>query len=449
MGKISLILQREYTTRIRKKSFIVMTLLGPLLFAAMFVLPIWFMSMDDTEVKTIAVVDSTSFVYKTIPDTKALKFQFAGRDNLQTLKDSFDEMGYYAILYIPSNISYSPQSVLMFSDKQPSMSVVMHISNSLEKFLRDEKLKAYNIDNIDQILKSVETKIPIQTFKITRDGEVKTSGTGVAMGVSYAGGFLIYLFIFMFGAQVMRGVIEEKTNRIVEVVISSVKPFELMAGKIFGIALVGLTQFVVWVVLTFAIVTAVQSALFPTVKDALATREKAPVSLMDEGQTIAQPQPQADEPMPDVREIMQNIRAINWVIVIGTFIFYFLGGYLLYGSLFAAIGSAVDNETDTQQFMLPITIPLIIALYVMINAFQNPESNLAFWFSLIPFTSPVVMMARIPFGVDYWELAVSMLALVVTIVACTWLAGKIYRTGILMYGKKPTYKEIARWIRLS
>lgn len=448
MGKISLILQREYTTRVRKKSFIVMTLLGPVLFAAMFVLPIWFMNMEDTEVKTIAVVDSTGFLYKTIPDTKNLKFQYAGGDNLQTLKSSFDELGFYAILYIPSIVTYSPESVQMYSNKQPSMSVVMHISNSLEKFLRDEKLKTYNIDNIDQILKSVETRIPVQTFKITKEGEVKTAGTGVAMGVSYAGGFLIYLFIFMFGAQVMRGVIEEKTSRIVEVVISSVKPFELMAGKILGIALVGLTQFVLWVALTFAIVTGVQSALFPTVNDALATGQAAPVSLLDEGGATAM-QPEVDENMPEIKEVMQNIRAINWVLVISTFIFYFLGGYLLYGSLFAAIGSAVDNETDTQQFMMPVTIPLIIALYVMFNTFQNPESSLTWWFSVIPFTSPVVMMARIPFGVDYWDLIISMVALVAAIVVCTWFAGKIYRVGILMYGKKPTYKELVRWIRLS
>ncbi|HSH51392.1 MAG TPA: ABC transporter permease, partial [Bacteroidales bacterium] len=249
----------------------------------------------------------------------------------------------------------------------------------------------------------------------------------------------------MFGAQVMRGVIEEKSSRIVEIIVSSAKPFQLMMGKIVGIALVGLTQFLLWIILTFIIVSGVKTAFFPE----LGTKNAQEVVVQDmfEEQNMEQIENIQPQNMDQFSGIFNSIKSIDFGVIIGSFIFFFLGGYLLYGSLFAAVGSAVDNEADTQQFMFPITIPLILGIFVMINAINTPDSPIAFWFSIIPFTSPIVMMVRIPFGVPYWELALSMALLILTFLATTWMAGKIYRTGILMYGKKVNYKELWKWIR--
>ena len=268
------------------------------------------------------------------------------------------------------------------------------------------------------------------------------------MIIGYLSGFLIYLFIFMFGAQVMRGVIEEKTSRIIEVIISSVKPFQLMMGKIIGIAFVGLTQFLLWVILTIMIVTGVKSAVFPE-KDA--SQIKAQTELISTAGSMQNIQGidavDAEQSMSEIENIFGSIENINFGIILGSFLFFFIGGYLLYAALFAAIGSAVDSEADTQQFMLPITIPLILSIIVMMNAIQTPDSPIAFWFSIIPFTSPVIMMVRIPFGVPYWQLFLSMGLLIITFIGATWVAAKIYRTGILMYGKKTTYKELWKWLR--
>jgi len=270
----------------------------------------------------------------------------------------------------------------------------------------------------------------------------------LAIAIGYAGGFLIYMFIFLFGAQVMRGVIEEKTNRIVEVIVSSVKPFQLMMGKILGIACVGLAQFILWVILTFGIVSAGMAVMSPKLAPKL--QEQVQVTdIMQTGVDNAEAKVDLKEEISDdmIKSVMRSIRSVNYVVIIGVFIFFFIGGYLLYGSLFAAIGAAVDNETETQQFMAPITIPLVLGLIVLMSTVKDPDGTVAFWFSIIPFTSPVVMMARIPAGVPYWEVALSMSLLVLTFIGSTWLAGKIYRTGILMYGKKITYKELWKWLK--
>ena len=271
------------------------------------------------------------------------------------------------------------------------------------------------------------------------------------MAVGYIGGFLIYMFIFFFGAQLMRGVIEEKVNRIVEVIVSSVKPFQLMMGKIIGIAMVGLTQFMIWVVTTFLLVTLTSTLIFPEMNMS-PTEQVISQDIMSSGPVEANPEAEPEAKSEDMDELMgflSSLKDINFALTLGSFIFYFLGGYLLYGAMFASIGAAVDNETDTQQFMLPLTIPLILALLVLVNSINNPDSSVSFWFSIIPFTSPIVMMGRLPFGVPDWEVGLSMALLVLTFIGMTWLAAKIYRTGILMYGKKTSYKEIAKWIRHS
>ena len=445
MHKILLIIQREYITRVRKKSFLIMTVLGPVLFAAFMVIPAWFATMEDTEVRKIAVVDSTNIFYKVLPETQYIKFDYVKGSSLKELQKNFEQSGYSAILFIPFNILASNTTIL-YSNKQPSLTVTMHIKNSLEKEIERQKLKANNIENLDAILQSVKTDINLRSITWTEEGKEKESNTGLAMGIGYGSGMLIYFFIFMFGAQVMRGVIEEKTNRIVEVIVSSVKPFQLMMGKIIGVGLVGLTQFVLWILLTFLFISGVQKVMFPELsktptekvlsQDLMSSQKVNPAEI-----TYNQPEPQMME------KIFSSLGDVNFGLILGMFLFYFIGGYLLYASFFAIIGSAVDNDADTQQFMLPVTIPLIIAIFVMINAINNPEGPLAFWFSMIPLTSPIVMMVRIPFHPAAWEIIVSAVILIITFIASTWMAGKIYRTGILMYGKKVSYRELWKWLR--
>jgi ABC-2 type transport system permease protein len=420
-----------------------MTILGPLLFAAMMVVPAWLASMEDTDTKNIAVIDSSGIFINKIPDTDYIKFEYLKNQDIKSIKSNFSELDYYAVLQILPSITYEPSAVHLYSDKQPSFSVKSHITNAMEKELKNKKLRAHGID--DEVLRSIKSDVSIRTIQWTEDGEAKESSTEVAMVIGYASGFLIYFFIFLFGAQVMRGVLEEKTSRIVEIIISSVKPFQLMMGKIIGIALVGLTQFLLWTVLTVALITGAKAVFFPE----FGTKNAQEVVVQDlfEQEGIPQVDQIQAQDLDKMASIFNSIKTINFGVMFGSFIFFFLGGYLLYGSLFAAVGSAVDNETDTQQFMIPITIPLILGIFVMMNAVQSPDSPVAFWFSIIPFTSPIVMMVRIPFGVPYWELALSMSILVITFIGTTWLAGKIYRTGILMYGKKVNYAELWKWLR--
>ncbi len=453
MNKTGLIIKREYLTRVRKKSFIILTLLTPVFMAAMFVIPVLIMSSKGQEVKRIAVVEQEGHFFKgKIHSTKFLKFDYLENVKLDSLKRHFDELGYYAILSISPKVSYIPSAVQLISHKQPSLEVVTYISESLKKEIERQKLLAYNIKDLDKILKSVETDVRLQTIVINASGEEKETSTGIAMGLAYISGLLIYMLTFMFGAMVMRGVIEEKTNRIVEVLISSVKPFQLMMGKIIGIALVGLTQFMLWIVLTLTLVTATTGIVL----------HKGKTGALPEASSVLFSSPGAGQMTQAVRDktkvvdgdelsqaerMFNALKAVNWGLIVGAFILFFLGGYLLYASLFAAVGAAVDSETDTQQFMLPITIPLILALFIAMGTFQNPESPLALWGSLIPFTSPVVMMARLPYGVPVWQLALSLVLLFITFIGTAWMAAKIYRTGILMYGKKPSWKEMWKWIR--
>jgi ABC-2 type transport system permease protein len=447
MKKILLIIQREYLTRVRKKSFLVMTILGPVLFAAFMVIPAWLATMEDTEVRTIAVIDSTNIFYKVLPETQYIKFAYPDGVNLKELQNDFEQSGYSAVLFIPHNILASNTTIL-YSNKQPSLTVTMHIKNSIEKEIERQKLKANNIENLDAILKSVKTDINLRSITWGNDGKEKESNTGLAMGIGYGSGMLVYFFIFLFGSQVMRGVIEEKTNRIVEVIVSSVKPFQLMMGKIVGVGLVGLTQFVLWVLLTFLFVGGVQKVLFPELSKT-PTQQVLSQDVMKD-QQVSPADIKYNEPKPQMlEEIFAALGNENFGFILVMFIFYFLGGYLLYASFFAIIGSAVDNEADTQQFMLPVTLPLIIAIFVMINTINNPEGPLAFWFSMIPLTSPVVMMVRIPFHPAAWEIILSASILVLTFLGSTWMAGKIYRTGILMYGKKASYKELWKWLKFK
>jgi len=445
MKKILIIIAREYITRVRKRSFIIMSIIGPLLFAALMVIPAWLAQVEETDVKRIAIVDSSHLFMDVIPETEYLKFDYLSNVSMANLKEDFSSLGYFGILYISPIVSYDPNSVILYSDKQPNLATKLHISKYIEEYIRDQKLKTYDIENLDEILKSVKTQINVRTIKLSPGGIEKESNTGIMMAVGYVSGFIMYMFLLFLGTQVMRGVLEEKTSRIVEIIISSVKPFQLMMGKIIGIAFVGLTQLLIWIISTFILVSLAQTLFFPEFR---MTPTEQVVS-----QDIMSSSPVEDnsqETSPEIEELksaLGTLKNINFVTMIGSFLFYFLGGYFLYASLFAAVGSAVDSETDTQQFVFPILIPLILGLIVLVNVINNPGSSVAYWFSIIPFTSPVVMMARIPFGVPINEVVLSAVLLILFFLVMTWLAGKIYRTGILMYGKKVTYKELWKWIR--
>jgi ABC-2 type transport system permease protein len=462
MNKIGLIIWREYYTRIRKKTFIIMTFLGPVLFAALIVLPGWFAQMEDQEVQEIAVVeydatnqpvpDSLQFFRNVIPNRSNMKFVYLHQANLQAILKAYEAADYDGVLFLPQSLISAGQSatVELYYRKPPSVGMEEHISKSLEKCLFTNKLITKNVPA--EVIQSLETRVSLNRINWKNWPNQQEDATDVKRGLGYVGGFLIYLFIFMFGAQVMRGVLEEKTNRIVEVIISSVKPFQLMMGKIIGIGLIGLTQFIVWLILTLGIATLAKE-VFLTKPSPAITQQSTPNDLITGTSPNLNTASSAQDPRGKEKaaEVLNGFKRqfsqINLLLILGAFIFYFLGGYILYGSLFAAIGAAVDNETDTQQFMLPITVPLILGLFVMINSFLNPSGKLAVIFSIIPLTSPIVMMARIPFEVPVEQLLISAFLLILTFLTTTWLAAKVYRTGILMYGKKVSYRELWKWLR--
>ncbi len=442
MNKIWIIIKREYLTRVKKRSFLIMTVLGPILMAAMFIGPAWLSQVEDNEIKTIAVIDSSKIFIGSLPETEFIKFEYLKNVKVSDIENNFKTNNYYALLFIPPSVLSSP-IVSLSSNKQPSLAVRMHITNSLKRDIESLKLLKSDID--PKVLKSIETDVQVGITKLNDDGTRKEESADLQMILGIVGGMLIYFFIFMYGAQVMRGVIEEKTSRIIEVIISSVKPFQLMMGKIVGIACVGLTQFLLWIILTLTIVTSVQSVFFK--KDNTFKNIQAQSIMAGNNGSNAESSKVSQISYTEVDAIYDEIKKIDFLVVIGSFIFFFLAGYLLYSAMFAAIGSAVDSEADTQQFMMPVTIPLILSVALIGNVTSNPEGPLAFWFSIIPFTSPVVMMMRIPFGVPWTEVVLSVSVLIASFIFMTWIAGKIYRTGILMYGKKVNYKELYKWLK--
>lgn len=417
MHKIWLILKREYLVRVRKKAFIVMTIVGPLLMAALLIVPTY-LAEESQELRNIAIEEDGFEFTNQLEDNEFLHFSKIPQEKATLLKEGFTESNYYALLHIEEN------NFTLYSNQQISLSVSNGIENQLEKIIEHQKLKAAGIDLT--ILESAESTVNITTKIISEDGNTTNSQAEASMGIGFICGILIYMFIFMYGTMVMRGVIEEKTSRIVEVIISSVKPFQLMMGKILGVALVGLTQFVLWILLTFAIAN-IAELLFMDASSMTTELNAAQQSVL-------------------LSEISSLTGGINLIQIFVSFLFYFLAGYLMYSSLFAAVGSAVDAEADTQQFVLPITIPLILSFILIQPIMENPDGTLAFWMSIIPFTSPVIMMVRLPFGVANWELALSVGILISSFILTTWFAGRIYRTGILMYGKKASYKELWKWL---
>ena len=439
MSNFSVILKREYLSRVKKRSFLIITFLGPLFFAALMIAPsLMMMKSDSMEAKkTIAVLDETEWFIGKFENTDVNTFVYTNTDeNIDTLKKLILEGVYDAVLYVPTTTLSVPTNAKLYSNKQIPMSLSSYIKSEMKQEVEHRKLLAHGID--PKIVKSVNTSINISTIRMDEEEGEKTSYAELESIIGLVLAIVVYFVIFLFSNQVLRGVIEEKSNRIIEVIISSVKPFELMMGKIIGIALVGLTQFLLWIVLTIGIYLVANGIILgPEIMSpsgTVMTEEISQIVNTTQGQDI-------------MLEVVSMIESINFKAILITFLFYFVFGFLLYAALFAAVGGMVDNETDSNQFVTILSMPLIVAIVCSTAMINNPDSGLGIWLSMIPFTSPVSMMIRIPFGVPYWQVVVSLLILVLTFVFITWIAAKIYRTGILMYGKKPNLKEIWKWLR--
>ncbi|MBR5603024.1 MAG: ABC transporter permease [Bacteroidales bacterium] len=439
MNNLSIILKREYLTRVKKRSFIILTFLGPILFAALMIAPSLLMIKSEKmeSKKAIAVLDETSWFEGKFENTDVNTFVYYDEnENIDSLKKLVFEGIYDAVLYIPMTSLNIPVNAKLYSNKQIPMTLSSHIRNSMKQEVEHQKLLASGID--PKIVKSVQTNINVATIRMDSENEEKTSYAELEYIIGLLLAAVIYFVIFIFSSQVMRGVIEEKTNRIIEVIISSVKPFELMMGKILGIAMVGLTQFALWVVLTLAIYFVASGIIL------------GPEILSPSGTVMTEQIEQLTE-MSKSQDVMLEavnmIQSINFSAILWSFLIYFIFGFLLFAAVFAAIGSMVDNETDSQQFSTVVALPLMISIICAPTLVNNPDSSLGLWLSMIPFTSPVAMMIRIPFGVPYLQVGISLSILIITFVGITWLAAKIYRTGILMYGKKPSWKEIWKWLR--
>ena len=444
-GKIKLVAGREYSIRVKKKSFIFTTILTPILFAALMIVPSVVMLMGgNEEIRKVVVVDNSGVVAPTLVDTEIVDYEVLQGVSIDSLKANFEATGAYAIVEISQLDENKNVSITAYSAKQMNMELKSSIKRSANAALEAYKLESYDIENLDKILEDVKSDVQLSAYTIGNDGDAKKSIVEISMAMSYIMSFFIYIFVFMFGNMVMNSVIQEKSNRIVEVIVSSVKPFDLMLGKILGVAGVAVTQFLIWVVLTVVLVFGFQAVMGPELFTAGADQMTQMAGVDAEAMMAA-----AAAPSGPLADIMGALSQINFPYIIGCFLIYFVLGYLLYAAMFAAVGSAVENEADTQQLTLPISLPLILGLFIMLHTFEHPESSLSFWASMIPFTSPMVMLARIPFegAVPTWELLLSIGLLFVTFLAIVYLSGKIYRVGILMYGKKASWKDLWKWIK--
>lgn len=439
MHKIWLIIQREYTTRVKNKRFLLVTFLVPLLMVGLIVGSAYF-SFKGTEERKIAVVDPNGFFKDKLKDSKQLKFEFP--KDVDT--SNYKEKGYSDILLMPLFEGDHKADYILRSKKSMGFSLQESISRKINAAIEDQMLEKAGIQQ--SILDSIHQSSQIAELKAYEDEgkKSKESNAALAMGIGYASGLLIYITMFIYGTMVLRGVMEEKTSRIAEVIVSSVKPFELMLGKIIGIGAVGLTQFLMWIIVVMTL-TGVGMGLLPDDMQTQVQQLQA-----SGGQMGTAGLAQASESAKNVYAFQHVLATTNWPLIIGCFLFYFLGGFLFYASLFAAVGSVVNEDPqDAQSLMFPITMPIIFSYIITNVVIQNPNTPMAFWASVIPFSSPMVMMARISYGVPstvpYWELALSMLTLIAGFLLTTWLSAKIYRTGILMYGKKVTWKEMTKW----
>lgn len=447
MNKTLIIIGREFSTRVRKKSFLILTIFVPILFAVFYAFLMWMLLKDDTQQRKIAVVN-LSPIETPFQQVNNNTFEYA--DSIITAKGAPDFLkqhkDYYAVIWIPENVMTNAD-IPMYSFSQVPMELKNEIASQLQKRLEDIKrnkvIAESQMPDLEAKLAATHSPVLVRTLKISDTGEAKESSSEIASVIGLVAGMVIYFFVFMYASQVMKGVIEEKTNRIIGVLVSSVKPFQFLLGKIIGVAAVGLVQFLIWLVFGFVLIVVMQAFFLPGL-DLEALRN---ASDLTGGFSPMQSTELSAAQMEIIRKVALTIDPVFILKFLGAFLFYFIGGYLLYASLFAAVGAAVDNETDSQQFMTPLSIILVVGLYIGFTAMKSPESSLVLWSSIIPFTSPIVMLVRIPFGVPAWEIAVSMAVLVGSFIFFTWLSGKIYRIGILMYGKKVTWKELYKWLK--
>ena len=412
MSKIGIVIGREYMTRVKKKSFIILTLVVPILFVGMIAGIVFLSMISDKTAKVIVVADETGEYLPVLKNTNQYVF-IEAKGGFENFRKNSDE-SVYATLVISGDLLKNPEAITLYSQKQLVNSVETTITSQLNSYLSDKKLESYQIPNLKNIIEDSKVDLKIKTIKTGENGKETQTSAEVASTIGMIFTFLIYMFIFIYGAMVMQGVMEEKTNRIVEVIVSSVKPFDLMMGKLVGIGLVGLTQLAIWAMVFLGVSF---SGIFLS----------GNVKLFHALNMLS--------------------GSVNLMEICSYFIVFFVGGYMMYASLFAAIGAMVNSPEDTQQYMMPITVLVLFAFYAGFFSAQNPDGPLAFWTSLIPLTSPIVMMVRVPFGVPWWQMLLSIALLAVTVILIVRLAAKIYRVGILMYGKKPTYSEIVKWLK--
>lgn len=444
LQKLGIIISREYLNKVKKKSFLLITFLAPLLFAGMAVLPTVIMMGTKEEAKKVGVLDASGIVAPYLENNETVQYVFLQDVTADEVKADMPAYGVDVLLTISAlNPETKSLQADCYSPKPLGVDTGELIENRINDAVEAYRIGSYGIDNLQEIMAGVKSDIKLHSYTIDESGRERISESSIFMLVSMLLGMALYMFIALFSGMVMSSVIEEKSSRVVEVLVSSVKATELMFGKIIGVALVALTQFLLWIVLTMGIVTVSMGIIG---KDKFAEAVTAPqATQMTDMVTSDMPEVEVSE----LQTIVSTLSNIDLGQLLLSFLLYFIFGYLLYASLFAAIGSAVENEGDSSQLQLPVTIPLLLAFFVAIYAFKAPDSQLVFWFSMIPFTSPIVMLARIPFGVATWELVVSIAALVLTFVGCAWASAKIYKVGILMYGKKSTFADLWKWLKQS
>ena len=450
LRNINIIISREYLTRVKKKSFLLTTFLVPVLFAAMCILPSVIMFMAKDTDKKVAVVDQSGIVMPYLVDTDAVDYEDYSTEPVDSMKLRFDELGLDALVVVsPLDSVQRSVTVASYSAKPLSMELKEGVQSKVNDAVEDYRLALYEIGDLKQIMEDVKSDISMSTYTLDESGEEKITSSEVYMIISMLLSIIIYMFIARFSGMVMQSVIEEKSSRVVEVLVSSVKATELMFGKIIGVACVALTQFFLWIILTLVLVGGFSAFVgFDSLMgDPAQTEHMMEMAQMQMGGVDMAEMTETMAEEEGMGAVLSTLKDIDWVQMILAFIIYFALGYLLYASFFAAIGSAVENEADTNQLQMPVTVPLLLAFFIAIYAFNAPDSPIVWWGSMIPFTSPIVMLARIPFGVPMWELVLSIVLLLATFAACGWASAKIYKIGILMFGKKTTFKDLWKWLK--
>ena len=446
---IKTIISREYLIRVKKKSFLVTTFLVPVLFAAICILPSVIMLMAKEKGKEVAVIDQSGIALPYLTDSKSVNYTDFSAESVEDMKATFAEKGMDALVVISPIDSVSRSlTVASYSQKPLSIDLTGEINDRINDAVEDYRISQYDIADLKTIMEDIKVNVPMSTYVMDDSGEEKESSFEVPMIISMVLSMIIYMFVMMFCGMVMQSVIEEKSSRVVEVLVSSVKATELMFGKIIGVACVALTQFFLWIVLTVVLVGGFSAFIgFDALMgDPAQAEQMMEMTGQMGGVDVAQMTTSMSEE-GGLGTVLKTLMDFNWGQMIFAFVIYFILGYLLYASLYAAVGSAVENEADTQQLQIPLTVPLMLAFFIAMYAFKAPDSSVVWWGSMIPLTSPIVMLARIPYGVPTGELVLSIVLLVVTFVACGWASAKIYKIGILMFGKKTTFKDLWKWLR--